>query len=45
MNRDDLERSVAAHPFLLGLGEHHIRLVTRRLQSARARMLNGYAAR
>ena len=27
MNREDLERSVAAHPFLIGMSEHHIRLV------------------
>jgi CRP-like cAMP-binding protein len=27
MNREDLERSVAAHPFLIGLGEHHVRLM------------------
>ena len=27
MNREDLERTVAAHPFLLGLSEHHIRLI------------------
>ena len=27
MNREDLERNVAAHPFLIGLTEHHIRLI------------------
>ncbi len=27
MKREDLERIVAAHPFLLGLSEHHIRLI------------------
>lgn len=27
MNREDLERNVAAHPFLIGLSEHHIRLI------------------
>lgn len=27
MNREDLERNVAGHPFLLGLSEHHIRLI------------------
>lgn len=27
MNSEDLEQSVAAHPFLLGLNAHHIRLV------------------
>ncbi len=27
MKREDLERNVAAHPFLLGLSEHHIRLI------------------
>ena len=27
MTREDLERNVAAHPFLIGLSEHHLRLV------------------
>ena len=27
MTREDLERNVAAHPFLIGLSEHHIRLI------------------
>ena len=27
MNREDLERSVAAHPFLIGMSEHHVRLI------------------
>ena len=27
MNREDLERSVAAHPFLMGLSEHQVRLM------------------
>src|SRR5450755_4224296 len=26
-NRDDLDTDVAAHPFLLGLSEHHVRLL------------------
>ena len=26
-NRDDLDADVAAHPFLLGLNEHHVRLL------------------
>jgi CRP-like cAMP-binding protein len=26
-NRDDLDTDVAAHPFLLGLNEHHVRLL------------------
>jgi CRP-like cAMP-binding protein len=28
MSRQQLEAAVAAHPFVLGLGEHHIRLLT-----------------
>lgn len=27
MTRQDLERSVAAHPFLMGMSPHHIRLI------------------
>ena len=26
-HRDDLDADVAAHPFLLGLNEHHVRLL------------------
>ncbi len=28
MNRQQLEADVAAHPFLLGMSEHHIRLLS-----------------
>ena len=27
MNKSELEKEVAGHPFLLGLNEHHIRLL------------------